>query len=90
MGCKLEELVEKLQEFPIVDNYFSDPEEQKLLRKKGVYPYEWFNKMERLEEEELPEHKDFYSSLDNKNISKEDYEYACKIWKEFKCKKDFE
>ncbi|CAH3153047.1 unnamed protein product, partial [Pocillopora meandrina] len=35
-------------------------------------------------EAELPPEEEFYSKLNNSDISHEDYEYAQKVWKEFK------
>ena len=56
-----------------------------LMRKKGVYPYEYMNSIERLNETELPPKTAFYSKLNNTDISDEDYEHAKKVWKEFNC-----
>ena len=43
-----------------------------LLLKKGVYPYEYIDKRNKFEEEEMPTMDEFFSNLDLKNISKED------------------
>ena len=39
---------------------------------------------ERLKETCLPEYDDFYSELDQSNISKSDYQHAQKVWNTFK------
>ena len=58
----------------------------KLLIRKGVFPYEYFNSSKRFNEDKLPDKNFFYSSLNDSNISDDDYEYAIKIWKEFDMK----
>ena len=54
--------------------------------RKGVYPYEHMDKIEKFEETKLPDMKDFDSKLNDSHISVEDYEHAKKIWKEFDMK----
>ena len=61
------------------DNY-------KLLTKKGIYPYDYFDEKEKYCETELPEKQKFFNKLNNKNISNEDYKHALNIFKTFKCK----
>jgi len=50
-----------------------------LLRKKGVYPYEWTN-IERLSDGKLPPKEAFYSKLNECGISDEDYSHAQNVW----------
>ena len=58
----------------------------KLLVRKGVFPYEYFNSSKRFNETKLPDKNLFYSSLNDKDISDDDYEYVKMIWKEFDMK----
>ena len=51
---------------------------------KGFFPYEWIDSLEKLEEEQLPPHSAFYSSLKNTNISEEEYSYCQEVWREKK------
>ena len=55
----------------------------KLLTRKGVYPYEYFDSFERFKETSLPPKEAFYSSLKCKGISDDDYEHAQTVWKVF-------
>ena len=51
-----------------------------LLLRKGVYPYEYMNSWERLNETSLLD-KAFYSSLNMKNITDVDYRHAKRVFK---------
>lgn len=58
----------------------------KLLKQKGVFPYEFMSDFKKLSVGSLPLKKEFYSQLNNSNISNEDYEHAQKVWETFNCK----
>jgi len=57
-----------------------------LVLRKGVYPYEYMDSLERLNETQLPSKTAFYSKLNETEISDEDYKHAQTVWKEFGCK----
>jgi len=48
---------------------------------KGHFPYEWFRSLENLKES-FPDHGAFYSSLRERNISKEAYEACKRVYEE--------
>ena len=54
-----------------------------LCLRKGVYPYDYVDSPERLQETQLPPKSAFYSKLTKQDILKVDYIHAQKIWKEF-------
>ena len=54
--------------------------------RKGVYPYEYMDSLEKFDKTALPPKKDFYSNLNIENISDEDYAHAQKVWDVFKIK----
>jgi len=58
----------------------------KLLYAKGVYPYEYIDCLERLDETKLPPKDSFYNTPTESDISEDDFERAHQIWKIFKCK----
>ena len=58
-----------------------------LLTRKGVYPYEYMNSLEKLKETKLPPKEAFYSRLNDEGISNEDYVHARKVWETFEMKK---
>ena len=57
-----------------------------LLLREGVYPYEYMDSQEKFNEESLPNKESFYSELNKKGITDEDYVHAQKVWKVFKIK----
>jgi len=57
--------------------------EFKLLQKKGIFPYEYLDSWEKLNERNLPSIEKFYSNIKGKHISKTEYEHACMVWEVF-------
>ena len=60
-------------------------ENYKLLTKKGIYPYDYFDSKQKYDELELPEKEKFFNKLNNKNISNDEYKHAITVFKTFKC-----
>ena len=52
--------------------------------KKGVYPYEYMNILERFNEASLLDKKKFYNSLNMEDIPDADYKHAKKYGKTLK------
>ena len=57
-----------------------------LLTRKGVYPYDYVSSMEKLSETQLPPKEEFYSKLNDEEITDDDYQHAINVWNTFKCK----
>ena len=49
---------------------------------KGFFPYEWIDKLDKLNETSLPPHAAFYSSLKNTNITEQECEYCQQVREE--------
>ena len=57
-----------------------------LVKEKGVYPFEYMDSFKKFNEDKLPDKDEFFSSLKDKCINKEDYDRAINIWNVFKIK----
>ena len=85
MDTSLDKLVNNLpkDDFINLGLYYSS-DKFNLLTKKGVYPYEYTDSLEKLKETKLPPKESFYSRLNDGGISNEDYTHAQKVWRTFK------
>ena len=83
----VEALVNNLSEddFKNLEKYFL-PEEIKLLKQKGFYPYEYMDNTEKLKDTKPPPQKAFYSKLNNKGINNHNYNHVLNVWKTLKIK----
>ncbi|KAE9523164.1 hypothetical protein AGLY_016397 [Aphis glycines] len=52
----------------------------------SVYPYEYTDGWNKLEQTHLPEKADFYSTLTESHMQKEDYDHAKTVWSHIECK----
>lgn len=52
----------------------------KIPQTKGMWPYEWFDSMDRLNETNLPDRDSFYSTLRQKEMTVKEYEEARHAW----------
>ena len=87
VSTSLSKLVNNLPEtaFQNVGKYYTK-EKLDLIKRKGVYPYEYMDSIERFKETRLPPKESFYSSLNDEHISDKDYEHAKKVWDVFEMK----
>ena len=53
---------------------------------KGVYPYDFMDSFEKLDQTELPAKEHFYNILNDQDITDDEYDHAKKVWKTFKIK----
>ncbi|XP_031329137.1 uncharacterized protein LOC116179983 [Photinus pyralis] len=63
--------------------YVGGEAEFELLTRKGVFPYEYVDCFEKLNERCLPPKNNFFSSLRGEEISEDDYTHALNIWNSF-------
>ena len=85
MNSSLDSLVKNLSDndFKYLFDEFSG-EFLKLVKQKGVYPYEYMDNFKKFSENKLPNRCKFFSSLKDKFISEKDYLKDDNIWNVFK------
>ena len=57
------------------------------LHVKEFIPYDYVSSLEKLSETKLPPKEEFYSKLNDEDISEDDYYHAIRVWDVFNCKK---
>ena len=57
-----------------------------LLTRKGVYPYDYVSSLDKFLETHLPPKEEFYSKLNDEDISDKDYQHAISVFNTFKCR----
>ena len=87
MSSSLDNLVKNLPDeaFKYTKQEF-EKEHYNLMKQKGIYPYDHMDSFDRFNETKLPEKQDFYSILNNEQISDEQYKHAQNVWDTFNLK----
>ena len=87
MAASLDSLVKNLpkESFKNLTEFY-EGDELKLLLRKGVFPYDWFDSFDRLSSTSLPPKEAFHSILNDSGISEEDYQHAQNVWETFNMK----
>jgi hypothetical protein len=70
----------------ITRKFYNEGEKFDLMIRKGVFPYEYIDCWDKLDEPKLPDKKDFYSQLSASNITDENYVHAKNVWRTFNLK----
>ena len=86
MSSSLEKLVSNLPKDSL--KYTSEifkGDKLDLMSRKGVYPYDYMDSFDKFNSP-LPSKEEFYSILNDEDISQEDYEHAQNVWKKFNLK----
>lgn len=91
LGDSLAKLTETLKvsrhNFSILSQLEDNPARQKLLTRKGVYPYSFATSIDRLmKTKTLPGVSNFHSDLADESCSEEDYVHAQKVFERFNCR----
>jgi hypothetical protein len=75
------------QTYLVKTNECFDRSKFKMVLGKSFFPYEFCTSFDlMLKTKTMPKREHFYSSLSEEIISEDDYNFACKVWKKFKCK----
>ena len=85
MATSLDSLVKNLpkESFKNLTEFY-EGDELDLIKRKGVFPYDWFDNFGKLSSTSLPPKEAFHSILNDSNISEEDYQHAQNVWETFK------
>ena len=87
MNSSLDKIVKNLGDegFKCLGEVFSGGKLE-LVKKEGIYPYEYFNSFKKFRESKLPDIDCFLSSLKDCCVSEKEYQTTCNVWKVFKIK----
>ncbi|XP_057322580.1 uncharacterized protein LOC130665964 [Microplitis mediator] len=85
MASSLEKLASFLgdDEKQITKLHFTDPEQFKLVTRKGAFPYEYISSINKLNDKQLPDQVLFFSKLSKGGISDQHYTFAQLICSKF-------
>ncbi|XP_044764456.1 uncharacterized protein LOC123321018 [Coccinella septempunctata] len=90
MESSLEKLATYLKPDSFINLYSHFPnlsaKHYKLLTRKGIYPYDYIDSIEKLTETTLPSREKFYNKLNDEDITDEEYSHAQQVWSIFDCK----
>ena len=79
LQTSLANLVANLQPEDFINTKEIFKDNTNLLTKKGVYPYDYVSSLSKFDETQLPPQKEFYSKLNDENISDEEYQHALNV-----------
>ena len=87
LASSIDELVKILpkEAFKNIEKYFT-PEEVKLFKQKGFYPYEFMDDKEKLKIKKPPKQEAFNLKLSGKGINNVNYQHVLKVWRTCKMK----
>ena len=87
MNSSLDKLVKNLtdEDFVFLSEEFRG-EQLKLVKEKGIYPYEYMNSFKKFKENKLPDKSKFFSLLKDCGINEKEYQRAINVWKVFRMK----
>ena len=87
LNSSVEALVKNLPKdgFKNLEKYFT-PEQVKLLKQKGFFPYDYLDNIEKLKIKKPPKQEAFYSKLTGQGINNVNYRHVLNVWKTWKMK----
>ena len=87
ISSSMEALVNNLPKdaFKNLEKYFT-PEQTKILKRKGFFPYDYLDNIEKLKDTKPPPQKAFYSKLSGNGLSDKNYDHVLNVWKTWKMK----
>ena len=87
LGTLVENLYESDNKYKNFDHMKTEyNNEMELLCRKGFYPYEWFDNVDKFNHVGLPSVNNFHSMLTQETLSEEDYKHAEHVYNKLNCK----
>ena len=87
MATSLDSLVKNLPKDSFKNlTEFYEGDQLDLIKRKGVFPYDWFDNFGRLSSTSLPPKEAFHSILNDSDITEEYYKHAQNVWETFTMK----
>ena len=86
LQSSLANLVSNLQPSDFINTKHTFKSNTSLLTRKGVFPYDYVSSLDKLSETQLPPKEEFYSKLNDEDISDDDYQHAINVWNTFGCR----
>ena len=85
LNSSLDKLANNLEDrdFIYTKDYFTDPVQFNLMKRKGVYPYDYMDSFSKFNDTKLPNIDQFYSQLKDSGITDKDYKHAKNVWDTF-------
>jgi hypothetical protein len=82
LSSSLDSLSKTLTDFPILKSQFNNltASQYNLLTRKGVYPYDFFDSVDKFLYNNLPEKQHFYNELNKNDITDSEYDHAKNVW----------
>jgi len=72
-------------QFNEIRKFFPDSNAFNLIRKKGVFPYDFLDSHSKFDFPSLPSQESFYNKLNDCGVTAEQYNHAATVWDNFKC-----
>ncbi|XP_050340230.1 uncharacterized protein LOC126766507 [Bactrocera neohumeralis] len=87
MPSSLDSLAKNLNnnDLEITKTFFPNDHHFDLMKRKGIFPYDYLDSETCLNETQLPARSHFFNKLSNESCSIEDYQYAQNVWTTFNC-----
>ena len=82
MSSSLDKLVSNLSNdaFKYTSSEIKSDRKLNLIKRKGVYPYDYMDSFEKFNETELPNKDSFYNILNDEHITEYNYKHEIKVW----------
>ena len=86
LQASLANLVSNLQPDDFNNTKEIFPKNTDLLTQKGIFPYDYVSCLSKFDETCVPPREEFYSKLNDEEITEDEYQHALNVWNTFKCK----